>query len=272
MYNGVHGKVSDNASNMAKGWAGFKGGFCVAHTLELAVHKYTQHDGVAPTFARMRGIVGYFHKSTNGIQDLQGIQTRLKLPLQRPIQDVITRWRSAFDMVDWFRMQQQSIMTFDIERAQQVAAAGGELGNLYGNNRLQLDDWSIGEQSVAVLATSANITTKIEGTQYPTLSSVLPCVHRLLTELEDNRSVYMPWKPKGEQFVKPAMLKPAVRAARAEFRLDLERRFVTELPSARKETMVICTLLDPSLQELRLHRRHCGRQGLGEHDPEGHLR
>ena len=55
-------------------------------------------------------------------------------------------------------------MTFDIERAQQVAAAGGELGNLYGNNRQQLDDGSIGEQSVAVLATSANITTKLEGT------------------------------------------------------------------------------------------------------------
>ena len=67
VYTGVHGKVSDNASNMAKGWSAFAGGFCVDHTLELSVHKYTQHEGIAPTFSRMRGIVGYFHKSTNGI-------------------------------------------------------------------------------------------------------------------------------------------------------------------------------------------------------------
>ena len=36
----IHGKVSDNASNMAKGWAGFEGGFCVDHTIELSVKKY----------------------------------------------------------------------------------------------------------------------------------------------------------------------------------------------------------------------------------------
>ena len=81
VYDGVHGKVSDNASNMAKGWAVFSGGFCVDHTLELSVYKYTQHVGIAPTFSRMRGIVGYFHKSTNGIQDLQEIQKRMSLPL-----------------------------------------------------------------------------------------------------------------------------------------------------------------------------------------------
>ena len=38
---------------------------------------------------------------------------------------------------------------------------------------------------------------------------------------------------------------PAVRAARIAFRDDLEERFVTKLPLARKETMAICTLLDP---------------------------
>ena len=90
-------------------------------------------------------------------------------------------------MVEWFREQQQSVMTFHIERAQAVVTASGELGNLYGDNRLQLNDWAI-----AVLATSANITTKLEGTKYPTLSSVLPSIHRLLTELEDQRSLYLP--------------------------------------------------------------------------------
>ena len=235
---------------MAKGWSAFPGGFCVAHTLELAVHKYTKHDDIAPTFARMRGIVGYFNKSTNGIQDLQQIQKRLNLPITRPIQDVITRWRSAFDMTEWFRVQQQSVMTFDIERAQAVmTAGGGELGNMYGDNRLQLDDWTLCEQSVAVLATSANITTKLEGSKYPTLSSVLPCIHRLLAEVEDQRSLFMPWKPLGSQFLKARAMQPQVRLARTAFHDDLEARFITNLPEARKETFAICTMLDPRFKD-----------------------
>ena len=55
----------------------------------------------------------------------------------------------------------------------------------------------------------------------------------------------MPWKPKESQFLKAASLVPAVRAARIAFRDDLEERFVTKLPLERKETMAICTLLDP---------------------------
>eukprot|EP00966_Prymnesium_polylepis_P047034 1089458-Prymnesium_polylepis.2 len=56
----------------------------------------------------------------------------------------------------------------------------------------------------------------------------------------------MSWKPKGsEQFVKANALNPAVRRARAAFREDLQQRFVTDLPPARKETMAICTVLDP---------------------------
>ena len=116
---------------------------------------------------------------------------------------------------------------------------------MYGDNRMQLNEWTLCEQSVAVLATSATITTKLEGTKYPTLSSVLPCIHRLLAELEDHRSVFMPWKPKGSQFIKASALKPEVRVARAAFHDDLMTRFVTNLPSVRKETLAICTLLDP---------------------------
>ena len=47
VYEAVHAKVSDNASNMAKGWRGFDGGFCADHTLELSVHKYTGETTVA---------------------------------------------------------------------------------------------------------------------------------------------------------------------------------------------------------------------------------
>ena len=35
-YEGCHWKVSDNGSNMVKGWSGLPGGFCTAHTTELS--------------------------------------------------------------------------------------------------------------------------------------------------------------------------------------------------------------------------------------------
>jgi hypothetical protein len=242
VYDGIHGKVSDNASNMAKGWAGFDGGFCNAHTLELAVHKYTDHKDIKPIFSRMRGIVGYFNKSTNGTQDLAAIQKELGMPVRKPIQDVITRWRSGFDMAAWFREQQQAVMTFDIRHA-------SEAGDIYGANRMELSDWSIVEQSVAVLTTSANVTTHLEGTKYVTISSVLPMVYRLLFELEDARSLYLPWKPAGQQWLPPNMMRPPVKVARKAFHDDLHERYVTNMTSARKAQLLISTFLDPRYKD-----------------------
>jgi hypothetical protein len=246
VYEGVHGKISDNASNMAKDWAGFEGGFCNAHTIELSVHKYTEHERIKPTYSRMRGIVGYFNKSTNGIQDLTTIQKELSLPEKSTVQDVITRWRSGYDMSTWFREQQQSVITFDIRHA-------AEAGDVYKANRLELSDWTIIKQSVSVLATSANVTTNLttnlEGTKYVTISSVLPFTYRMLAELEATQSLYLPWKTGAQQWLSPASMRTEVKEARAEFHDDLYERYITSMPAARKETLAICTLLDLRYKE-----------------------
>jgi hypothetical protein len=81
----VHGKVSDNASNMSKGWKGFDGSFCADHTIELSVKVFTGAEGIKETFSRAKGIVAYFHRSTAGIQDLAVIQKQLNLPVKKPI-------------------------------------------------------------------------------------------------------------------------------------------------------------------------------------------
>ena len=128
----IHGKVSDNASNMAKGWAGFDGGFCADHTIELSVKAFTGADGVTDTFSRAKGIVGYFHRSTAGIQDLTTIQKATSLPLKQPIQDVATRWFSSYGMVDWFREQQQAVQMYDVKHGAEAAK-----NDAYKANRLQ---------------------------------------------------------------------------------------------------------------------------------------
>jgi hypothetical protein len=95
VYEAVHGKVSDNASNMFKGWKGLDGGFCADHTIELSVKRFTSAEGIRESFARAKAIVAYFHRSTAGIQDLAVIQKQLGLPVKKPIQDVATRWFSS---------------------------------------------------------------------------------------------------------------------------------------------------------------------------------
>ena len=133
VYEAIHGKVSDNASNMAKGWAGFAGGFCADHTIELSVKAFTGAQGVKDTFSRAKGIVGYFHRSTAGIQDLTTIQTAASLPQKQPIQDVATRWFSSYGMIDWFREQQHAVQMYDVKHGTEASK-----NDAYKANRLQL--------------------------------------------------------------------------------------------------------------------------------------
>ena len=243
VYEAVHSKVSDNASNMAKGWAGFDGGFCADHTLELSVKVFTGASGIKETFARDKGIVGYFHRSTAGIQDLTSIQKVCQLPQQKPVQDVATRWFSSYAMVDWFREQQTAVQMYDVQHGAEAAK-----NDAYKDNRLQHTDWAINEQSVAVLAPSAKATKLLEGTKYVTISLVLPYIYRLIEGSKDGM-LYIPWKPAGQQWLRADQLDPNVRAARKLFHADLKRRWLEEMPKAQRSELDICTLLDPRFKE-----------------------
>ena len=245
VYEAVHSKVSDNASNMAKGWAGFDGGFCADHTLELSVKVFTGASGIKETFSRDKGIVGYFHRSTAGIQDLTKIQKTLNLPEKQPIQDVATRWFSSYGMVDWFREQQQAVQMYDIQHGAEAAK-----NDAYKHNRLLHKDWSINEQSVAVLAPSAQATKLLEGTKYVTISLVLPYIYRLI-EASDDGMLYLPWKPVGHQWLRAIQIEPEVRAARKLLHADLKRRWLVQLPTEQRELLDISTLLDPRFKEYK---------------------
>jgi len=93
----------------------------------------------------MRGIVGYFKSSTVGIKELGAMQAQCENPVTKPIQDVTTRWRSAFNMANWFRIQRESIISFNIKHARDATDA-------YKENQLNdMIHWDVIEQSVAVL-------------------------------------------------------------------------------------------------------------------------
>jgi hypothetical protein len=168
VYEAVHGKVSDNASNMVKGWKGFDGGFCADHTIELSINNFTGADGIKETFSRAKGIVAYFHRSTAGIQDLAGIQASLQLPVKKPVQDVATRWFSSFSMAEWFRVQQEAVQMYDVKFGSEASK-----NDAYKDHRMQHADWTIIELSLAVLTPLAHATKHLEGTQYITISLIL---------------------------------------------------------------------------------------------------
>ena len=239
VYEAIHGKVSDNASNMAKGWQGFDGGFCVDHTIELSVKHFTGATGIKETFSHAKGIVAYFHRSTAGIQDLTAIQKASSLPQVQPIQDVATRWFSSYGMVDWFRQQQQAVQMYDIKHG-----AEAQKNNAYKDHRLQHKDWAVIEQSVAVLQLSAQATKLLEGTKYVTVSLVLPYMYRLIEGSADGM-LYLPWKPAGQQWMRATQIDADVRAARKLLHLDFEARWLEKLPMAQRTELDIATLLDP---------------------------
>jgi len=224
---------------MAKGWRGFDGGFCVDHTIELSVKNYTGAEGVKDTFTRAKGIVAYFNRSTSGINDLKTIQAASDLPQRKPVMDVATRWFSSYNMMNWFREQQQAVQMYDVRHGAEASK-----NDAYKANRLQLDDWNIIEQSMAVLKQAAEVTKMLEGTQYVTISMVLPSIHRLIESTSDG-PLYMPWKPQALMWLDKRQIHPKVRAARSLLNKDLETRWINDLPPAARDELDIATMLDP---------------------------
>lgn len=89
--------VTDNASNITVaaeelGTCLHVG--CLAHTLNLACGKAVSH-----LLARMRRVVGYFHRSAVATSILREKQKLLQLPEHKLVIDVATRWNSAVDMI-----------------------------------------------------------------------------------------------------------------------------------------------------------------------------
>ena len=94
--------VTDNSSNMTVaaeelGTSLHVG--CLAHTLNLACGKALKITSVSHLLARIRRVVGYFHRSVVAAEILKEKQRLLQLPEHNPLVDVATRWNSALDMI-----------------------------------------------------------------------------------------------------------------------------------------------------------------------------
>ncbi|XP_061170891.1 E3 SUMO-protein ligase ZBED1-like [Saccostrea echinata] len=96
--------VSDNATNITKAGDLLKCELhlgCYAHTLNLAVQKCLGVQSVARLLARVRKIVGFFHRSSVTSAMLKTQASLLELPYHKLVTDV-TRWNSAYEMLDGY--------------------------------------------------------------------------------------------------------------------------------------------------------------------------
>lgn len=231
-------RVSDNGSNMLKGWRqGFQAP-CCDHTLELSVNLLTAHPRILPTLEKGRGIVGYFNSSNVGYNEegcgLHQCQALASKPQNRLTQDVKTRWRSSHDMCNSLRINQEPLLLYEVRH--QSAAAG------FMSNRFSLEDWAINNEVVALLAPLANASQYLEGKSYPTMNLVLPSIYGCIKHLEIASPVRLPWDGK---LVAHADLRPEVQEARIVLYDDLVQRWKTDLPSSLKRFYLTATLLDP---------------------------
>ena len=234
----IFARVSDNGSNMIKGWEeGFQTP-CADHTEELSVNLYTQHPRLAPTFDKGRGIVGYFNSSVVGYnEDAKGLhacQKLSQLPETRLTQDVKTRWRSTFAMTDSLRANMEPLLLYDVKNPN---AADG-----FQNNRLSLEDWAITNQTVALLSPLANASTYLEGKNYPTSNLVLPSMYGCCELLAASMPVRQPWDGK---LLQPNELRPEVVEGRQVLHSDLVDRWKTKIPEQLKRFYFIATICDP---------------------------
>ena len=82
---------------------------CFAHCLNLAAQKALKVDAVSRLLARVRKVVGYFHRSTTAAALLKNKIKLLGLSQLKLIQDVPTRWNSAADMLERYLLLQPAI-------------------------------------------------------------------------------------------------------------------------------------------------------------------
>ena len=190
---------------------------CADHTQELSVNLYTNHPRLAPTFDKGRGTVGYFNSSVVGYNEelvgLHACQKSSGVPENKLTQDVKTRWRSTHGMTDSLRVNQEPLLLYEVRNAK--VAEG------FKNNRLSLEDWSINNQSVALLTPLANASQYLEGKNYTTSNLVFPSMYGCIELLHPNAAVRQPWDGK---LLKPKDLRPEVTEGRQVLYDDMVRR------------------------------------------------
>ena len=165
--------VTDNASNMKV--AAKKAELephlgCFAHTVNLAAQRGLQVKSVSRLLAAVKQNVNFFHPSTTANALLKQKQAQLNLPIHKLKNDCPTRWNSSYDMLHRFLEQQPAILSVllvhSVRKSQKDFC------------RLTDEDITNMEELVQALKVLKQVTVAIIEENFPTLSIVVPMLHK----------------------------------------------------------------------------------------------
>ncbi|XP_077283268.1 E3 SUMO-protein ligase ZBED1-like [Arctopsyche grandis] len=151
--------VSDNAANILSAvrlgdWRSIS---CFAHSLNLVVQEATKK--ICDVLGRVKNIVEFFNRSTQGKHKLAATQQQMNLPVLKLKQDVQTRWNSTFDM---------------LKRIVQVKdAVIATVALLRPDLTLNEGDWEVIEEVLPLLSPFYEITVEISAEKNVTLSKII---------------------------------------------------------------------------------------------------
>ncbi|KAL1514647.1 hypothetical protein AB1Y20_003739 [Prymnesium parvum] len=241
VFSSVFFAVSDNGANMVKGWDGFGRAPCCVHTVQLSVKLFLSHTAIAPLRVKQKGIVTHFSQSTgvDGLQALKATQKKCLLPVHHPVRDNDTRWSGSYDQMEFFRIQQRAIQLYDVEHARKA-------GDVYRLHQLDLEDWLINVQAVAVLQPVADWTQHMQGTKsYATLPLILPTIYNLMESMTADANLVLAFQGERPYELQPDEMHAGVLAARTLMFQDFKCRWIDNLKDDAKRVYAISTLLHP---------------------------
>ena len=162
----------DNAANMDVAIAslGYADTRCFGHTLQLAIKDGLSHPEIQACIEAGRDVVSHFNHSPKSTGALKNLSTSPKA-LQ---QDVSTRWNSTYIMMNSLIPNRARIYTVlhNKEFTKPDTARKLEISN---------EHWILMEKLCEVLKPFDVATSQLSGELYPTLGSVYPLIHGVLT-------------------------------------------------------------------------------------------
>ena len=167
--NKIHCAVTDAASNItgavkSNRWNNL---VCTAHKLNLVVTcAINEVEEVKEIMEKVKRIVSYIHRSTKASEKLRMMQARLNLPEHKLIQQVETRWNSAFYMLERYIEQEEAVTT--------------TLCVLDKNDIvIPADQKELMQEIIAILRPFEAVTTELSAEKYVSASKVLPLARAL---------------------------------------------------------------------------------------------
>ena len=161
--------TTDNRSNIVSALeiAQWKRMPCFSHTLQLAVDVVLKLPEVSRALARCRQLVGFFNRSAKSSYLLKQKQADLHHKVLALIQDVSTRWNSAYYMAERVLSQQQPLCATLLEVHK---------GDMMPSN----SEFNTLEVIVKVMKPLVEITEAIGAEKWVTISVIRPVIHKLL--------------------------------------------------------------------------------------------